>query len=194
MNSSLKTFERYQRVRLERWKGIGVPNMALEMAERKVRMTMYPGRPATMEQVLDAVEALGAAKLSTAQHERLDLFRDAEGEMARLRPLAHAVASRTPAGKFQLTAMDLILEEYENMPLEDAKRIGVPNLALELAERKVQETMWPDRQVTMLQIVDAVEALGAAKFSTAHWDRRDLFENAEQPLERLRHLAEEMVN
>lgn len=87
MSDREEEFAGYQRTRLERFKNIGVPNLALEMAERKVQRTMDPERPATMMELLEAVEALGAAKFSTAHHDRRDLFENAEDELRRLRVL-----------------------------------------------------------------------------------------------------------
>jgi hypothetical protein len=87
MTDRQEEFEGYRLTRLEEFKHIGVPNLALEMAERMVQRTMDPERPATMMELLKAVEALGAAKFSTAHHNRSDLFENAEDELRRLRVL-----------------------------------------------------------------------------------------------------------
>ena len=84
------------------------------------------------------------------------------------------------------------LEAYQQARLERCKRIGVPNLALEMAERHVQLHFYKERIPETLTVndladlLDTIAALGEAKFSTAHEDRRDLFENADEWLERVR--------
>jgi len=81
---------------------------------------------------------------------------------------------------------------YQNTRLERHKHIGVPNLALEMAERLVQAIQDPEWVPSMSQYLDVVEALGAAKFSAAHEDRRDLFECAEDHLVQIRALIVEL--
>ena len=83
---------------------------------------------------------------------------------------------------------------FQQSKLERHKRISVPNLALEMAERKIQQAMFNERDgsgatpwsADLPGLLDALVALGEARFSTAHDNRRDLFESAEQDLERIR--------
>lgn len=83
-------------------------------------------------------------------------------------------------------------EGYQSTRLERSKRIGVPNLALEMAERKVQQSFYKEREPEMLTVndladlLDTIVALGEARFSTANENRRDLFETAEEWTERVR--------
>ena len=74
--------------------------------------------------------------------------------------------------------------DFQAVMLERNKRIGVPNLALEQAERAYQRFMMIHGP-TMHDVMDLMEYMGAAKFSTAHEDRRDLFESIEVTIEHL---------
>ena len=75
-------------------------------------------------------------------------------------------------------------ENFRQVMLEENKRIGVPNLALEQAERAYQRFMMISGP-TMYDVMELMEYMGAAKFSTAHHDRRDLFECIDVTIEHL---------
>ncbi len=82
-------------------------------------------------------------------------------------------------------------ESYQSARLERCKRIGVPNLALEMAERKIQQNApfisgGPVWDVDLPGLLDTLIALGEARFSTAHESRRDLFETTEEWIEQVR--------
>ena len=83
-------------------------------------------------------------------------------------------------------------EAYQGARLERCKRIGVPNLALEMAERNVQVHFYKEREPETLTVndladlLDTIAALGEARFSTAHENQRGLFETADEWLERVR--------
>ena len=84
---------------------------------------------------------------------------------------------------------------YQNTMLEEHKRIGVPNLALEMAERKLQAihglSLDDPMDSAIEEFLDVIEALAAAKFSCAQMDRQDLFECADRQLQELRTLIRE---
>jgi len=93
-----------------------------------------------------------------------------------------------------LEQLECDFESYQSARLERCKRIGVPNLALEMAERQLQQIMFMERDeagtrpwdADLAGLLDALVALGESRFSTAHENRRDLFETSEEWIGRLR--------
>lgn len=86
-----------------------------------------------------------------------------------------------------LERLESDFEAYQSARLERCKRIGVPNLALEMAERKVQLHFYAEEgEVPSLRrLLETLVELGEARFSTANENRRDLFETTEEWIERV---------
>lgn len=84
-------------------------------------------------------------------------------------------------------------EGYQRTRLERHKHIGAPNLALEMAERSIQQIMfmereWADtyaRNADLPGLLKTLVALGEAKFSTANEGQRALFETTEEWISRV---------